>query len=122
MMVSMEVRLGPGSPHWWWFATKRRMKEGSIDEKEVKAALGALIAEGRGCPEALSEDDLETVGEYWQEVANCLVEGELRPDTVIRKLEPLLKAVRHDSKFSQAKTNWSKKLALIKGGTHEGTP
>jgi len=116
-MVSMGIQLGSGSPHWWWFAIKRRMNEGAIDEKEVKLALGALIEDVHKLSSAPDEGKPETVVELWEEVAHCLVSGQLHPNTAIQELEHLLKVGRYLPIPSRAKANWPKGLALIKGGT-----
>jgi hypothetical protein len=117
-MVSMGIQLGSGSPHWWWFAIKRRMHEGVIEEKEVKLALGALIEEAPELSRVPGESKPEQVFELWEEVAHCLVSGRLRPKTVVQELEHLLKVGRYVPMPSRAKADWSKGLALIKGGAN----
>ena len=121
-MVSMVIKLGSGSPHWWWFAIKRKMNEGVIDEKEVKLALGALIEDVHKLSSAPDEGKPETVPELWAEVAHYLVSRRLHPKTAVQELEHLYTIGRYLPIPSRVKANWPKGLALIKGGSdHEGS-
>jgi len=120
MMVSMEVRLGPSSPHWWWLTIKRLMNEGKINEKEVKLALRALIDGARGLPRTPETGELETASELWSEIAHYLVAGQLLPKAVVQELEHLHKIGRYLPIPSRVKENRPKGLALIRGGAGHG--
>lgn len=79
LMASMGISLRGkfcNSPHAWWHRIRERVGRGEIEEKEVGAALSALIAEARRIPKApYIENESRSVRDLWSVVTEYLVGG-----------------------------------------------
>jgi len=75
MVISLKKGLG-NTPHGWWFRVRERLNRGELEEKEVKAALCALIEEARRVPKAPQvQSECGSARDLWSAVAVYLVGG-----------------------------------------------